>query len=111
MCNDSHPRCIAEERKCDGNIDCKDGSDESDCCELLVHAVYDSSLVAAISTAGDTDCHVGFGYIRCPYNGRCIPSEWRCDGNNDCVNGSDEVNCCELCIKYSLVTNMKYLSD
>ena len=27
---------------------------------------------------------------------RCIPRSWRCDGDNDCANGTDEQNCREF---------------
>ena len=33
LCNDTQLRCITEDRLCDGNMDCNDGSDERDCCK------------------------------------------------------------------------------
>jgi len=33
----------------------------------------------------------------CGNNGRCIPLAWKCDHQNDCPNGEDEVGCNKTC--------------
>ncbi|XP_078069987.1 low-density lipoprotein receptor-related protein 1-like [Mustelus asterias] len=72
MCHNR--QCIPRRWLCDGNADCKDGSDES-------------LEICYVKT-----CHLH--EISCgPGSSQCIPVSWKCDGEKDCDNGGDEENC------------------
>ncbi|CAG0914402.1 unnamed protein product [Notodromas monacha] len=65
---DDVPHCLSEDRKCDGIVDCPQGSDEVDC-------------------AKHHNC------FRC--GNKCVDWRWVCDGEYDCPDGSDESPSCE----------------
>ncbi|XP_072540428.1 low-density lipoprotein receptor-related protein 8 isoform X3 [Salminus brasiliensis] len=54
---------------------------------LLLHLLLAEALYAKGTR---TDCETG--QFQCK-NGRCIPTPWRCDDDDDCSDNSDEENC------------------
>ncbi|KAL7847835.1 hypothetical protein AOLI_G00225530 [Acnodon oligacanthus] len=101
--------CILYSHMCDGEVDCKDGSDEEDCdvsCRAgqfqCTHGkkCIDSSLVCdgkpqCQDRSDEMDCFTRTKSCshRCDNKTRCIPENFMCDGERDCVDGTDEADC------------------
>lgn len=75
--------------------------------ELGFQQTYLNSVCVCFSTANPSyipppQCQPG--EFACK-NNRCIQDRWKCDGDNDCLDNSDEA--AELCRKNTLTFNLK----
>ena len=110
-------RCIRDMWRCDGDIDCLDGSDEKDCpsepprgdlCQATDFTCGNHDCIhKSWRCDGDVDCadgtdEEGCGIMECAgnqfrcNNNQCIPGSLQCDGQADCTDESDEKDCGKL---------------
>ncbi|XP_063414275.1 very low-density lipoprotein receptor-like isoform X2 [Mytilus trossulus] len=101
-------QCYPKEYRCDGYADCSDGTDECGCedyvcpgnrlkCPDDVCGMEDGKLCDGRhdcpGSKDEEDCEACVdGAFHCSIEKKCIPSEWHCDGVDDC-DGEDEKDC------------------
>ncbi|XP_061440437.1 atrial natriuretic peptide-converting enzyme isoform X2 [Rhineura floridana] len=113
-CSPSHfkcrsGRCVLSSRRCDGQADCEDDSDEENCgCKERGLWECSSSKLCIKHTMicdGFPDCPDNVDETNCSFckkdeltcaNHDCVPRKSWCDGQIDCADKSDEWSCVTL---------------
>ncbi|ESN90112.1 hypothetical protein HELRODRAFT_194679 [Helobdella robusta] len=80
---DSASKCLRPWKKCDGMLDCNDGTDELGCTAVTTVRPFTPSSTPF-------SCNLGF---ECKNIRQCIFWSQVCNGVNDCLDRTDEINC------------------
>uniref|UniRef100_A0A8C0JBQ8 Heparan sulfate proteoglycan 2 n=1 Tax=Chelonoidis abingdonii TaxID=106734 RepID=A0A8C0JBQ8_CHEAB len=92
----SSGECIDKEFRCDRRPDCRDMSDELNCgrCRERVGAgPLKGAGPLTVRPASPSPLHPCRRDEAVCSNKQCIPRDYLCDGERDCLDGSDELSC------------------
>nr|XP_033952185.1 low-density lipoprotein receptor-related protein 2-like isoform X9 [Pseudochaenichthys georgianus] len=92
MCSDRR-MCLPKSEVCDGRAHCPDGSDEMQC--QSEDPIAPSSNNALGAKSAPLKCRTGFK--PCKDGLDCVLFSHLCDGERDCIDGSDEEGCAAKC--------------
>ncbi|XP_078302268.1 atrial natriuretic peptide-converting enzyme isoform X1 [Panthera onca] len=97
-CSPSHfkcgsGRCVLASRRCDGQADCDDDSDEENCEDKTLSDVSSWSSKITSGKARNANGCKERDLWECPSNKQCLKHTVICDGFPDCPDAMDEKNC------------------
>uniref|UniRef100_A0A8C9RYI1 Si:dkey-88l16.3 n=1 Tax=Scleropages formosus TaxID=113540 RepID=A0A8C9RYI1_SCLFO len=120
-CRDGR-ECVLYSHLCDGELDCRDGSDEDECvlkcqtgqfqcahgkkCIDMRHVC--DGVAQCQDRSDEMDCWkpTKSCAYRCDNKTHCIPESFHCDGEKDCLDGTDEEGCGESLIQTTVNVTM-----